>query len=238
MKLHNLNRLATLAVVPLLLLYSCGKTYHGEGERIEEQRKIEHFNKLVLNMNAVVTITDTPEFSCTIIAQQNILEAIVTRLDGKTLVITSKGNLITDKPIEIVIGMNQLAAIEVNGSGEIYGRNTFKNSDFDFEVNGSGKLELDLVAVNVSGAVTGSGLSKISGSANSLNIEINGSGTIDASKFSTIKAKTKLSGSGEADLMVSESLEASVSGSGKVNYRGNAEVDKNISGSGEVRKLD
>src|SRR4030095_13973423 len=106
MEFYKLHQLTLLTFIPLMLLYGCINTYHGEGESIMEQRKVGKFNKLVLNMNAIVTVTDTTEFSCSIVAQPNILEAIVTRLDGNTLVITSKGSLITNKPIEIAIGMN------------------------------------------------------------------------------------------------------------------------------------
>jgi hypothetical protein len=221
-----------------IFISGCTQTYRGEGAMVPERRDVGKFNRLVLSMNAVVIITDTLESSCVVIAQQNIQEAIVTRMDGNTLVITSKGNLETEKPVEIAIGMNKAEAVEVNGTGEVSGSNTLKNESFDFEVNGSGKLMLDLVAVKVTGAVTGSGLVKLSGSANALNVEINGSGTINAGNFSVSKSKAKISGSGSADLTVGESLQASVSGSGVISYRGNAVVDKKISGSGEIRKLD
>ena len=227
-----------LLCIFLFLGSGCTQTYTGEGTVVPEKRKLDKFNRLVLSMNAVVTVTDTLESSCLVIAQQNLQEAIVTRIDGNTLIITTKGNLVTDKPVEIVIGVNKVSAMEVNGSGEIHSSNTLKNESFDFEVNGSGKLIVDLVAVKVSGAVTGSGLVSLEGSATSLDVEINGSGTVNAGTFSVNKSKAKISGSGESELMVAESLQASVSGSGVVNYRGNPVVDKKISGSGEVNKLD
>ena len=216
----------------------CTKTFKGEGAMVPEKRELGKFNGLVLSMNANVTITDTLESSCVVLAQQNIQEAIITRIDGNTLVITSKGNVVTDQPVEIILGMSKAAAIEVNGSGEIRSSNTLKNESFDFEVNGSGKLILDMVAVKVTGAVTGSGLVELDGTANSLDVEINGSGTVNAGSFSVNRSKARISGSGEVELTVGESLQASVSGSGVVNYRGNPVVEKKISGSGEIRKLD
>ncbi len=221
-----------------LLFSACTQTYHGEGALVPEKRELGKFNSLVLSMNALVTITDTLESSCVVIAQKNIQEAIITRIDGNTLVITSKGNLITDKPVEIAVGLNKASAIEVNGTGEVTGRNTIKNEIFDFEVNGSGKLMLDMVAVKVTGAVTGSGLVKLTGSASNLNVEINGSGTVNAGNFSVNNSKARISGSGSTELMVGESLQATVSGSGVVAYRGNPVVEKKISGSGEIKKLD
>ena len=78
----------------------------------------------------------------------------------------------------------------------------------------------------------------LTGSANDLDVEINGSGSVNAERFSVLRSKAKISGSGEILVLAEKSLDANVTGSGKVSYRGNAVVDKKISGSGEVKKLD
>jgi hypothetical protein len=227
-----------LFIMAVALTASCNKTYVGEGEPMSIVRETGKFDKVVLNMDAIVRLTDTTVNSCVVTAQGNIQEAIITRLDGNTLVITSKGNLITDYPVEIAIGISQAAAVEVNGSGEMTGTNTLKNEELDFEVNGSGVLRLDVVAVKLTGAVSGSGEVFLTGSSNEFNVEINGSGSVNAKEFSTLRSKVRISGSGEVKLFAEESLEANVSGSGVVRYRGNAAVDKKISGSGEVIKID
>jgi len=233
----GLIRIAGLLVL-FISLSSCNKTYIGEGKPVVDVREIGKFDKVVLSMNAKVRVTDTTANFCIVRAQENIQEAIVTRIDGNTLVITSRGVLISDEPIEIEIGISQASAFEVNGSGEIIGMNTIKNEEVDFEVNGSGVLKMDVVAVTVSGAVSGSGEATLTGSSNDLNVEINGSGLVDAQKFSTLKSKARISGSGQVKLFVEQSLEANVGGSGIISYRGNATVQKKVAGSGQVIKID
>jgi hypothetical protein len=234
----------TLWSICLVLLFQvfifsgCNKTYHGEGTITEDVRKVGKFDKVALNMNAIVTVTDSVKTGCVVRAQPNILEAVVTRVDGNTLVITSKGNIVTDQPVEIEISMSQPSAIEINGSGEISGLNTLKNESFDFEVNGSGQLQLDLVTVKTTGAVTGSGEVTLKGTSNDFHVEINGSGKVEATEFTTLNAKARISGSGEVHMNVAKSLKANVSGSGIVSYRGDAVVEKEVSGSGEVRKAE
>ncbi len=238
MKFHLSPLLITISVLIILAASACNNTHVGEGETVTQAREIGKFDKVVLNMDARVTITDTSANFCVVRAQQNLQEVIITRLDGNTLVITTKGTVVTNEPIEIAIGLSQAAAFEVNGSGEIVGLNTIKNESLDFEVNGSGKLQLDVVAVKITGAVSGSGTVNLTGTSNELNVEINGSGLVDAGEFSTLKSKVRISGSGDVKLLVDETLEANVGGSGVVSYRGNAVVNKKISGSGEVIKLD
>jgi hypothetical protein len=96
---------------------------------------------------------------------------------------------------------------------------------------------MDVVAVTVSGAVSGSGNVVLTGSSNKLNVEINGSGMVDAQQLSTLHSKARIAGSGAVKLLVEETLEANVGGSGTVSYRGNAEVSQKIAGSGQVIKL-
>ena len=128
----------------LVLSLGCNRIYNGEGPVVADTREVGEFNRIVLNMGATVLVKDSLVHSCVVKAQGNIQEAIITRMDGNTLVITTKGQLITDEDIVIEISMNKEMAFEVNGSGKIVSVNTFKNDELDFEINGSGVIEDDV----------------------------------------------------------------------------------------------
>ncbi|MBK6642499.1 MAG: DUF2807 domain-containing protein [Bacteroidetes bacterium] len=98
--------------------------------------------------------------------------------------------------------------------------NTFKNDELDFEINGSGVIEADVVANKITSNISGSGILDLSGSANSFNMQISGSGTVNSFNLVTLDAKASISGSGEADVNAGKSLYAKVSGSGAVRYLG------------------
>lgn len=221
---------------PALLLLSCGRTIEGEGPVKSQERRVESFHAIVISLPATVYIQDSSVSSCVVKAQENLLDAIVTRIDGKTLVVTSKGVMRPTKPIEVFITSNRISKIEVNGSGEVYSGGTIKTDHADLELNGSGLLDLDLVAVKITSGVSGSGKLRLSGTCNDLRLEINGSGTADASRLRTLGVRVKVLGSGEAYVHASETLKATVTGSGVVRYTGDAAVDKDISGSGDVRR--
>ncbi|MBK8414097.1 MAG: DUF2807 domain-containing protein [Bacteroidetes bacterium] len=103
---------------------------------VDEVREVGEFNRIVLNMEALVVVKDSLVHSCVVKAQGNIQEAIITRMDGNTLVITTKGQLITNEEV-VIERMNKEMAFEVNGSGKMFLINTFKNDELDFEINGS-----------------------------------------------------------------------------------------------------
>jgi hypothetical protein len=233
----NVNLIATSAIIAIfLMLGSCAKTYVGSGEAVTVSRDAGKFTAVVLSMDATLNVTDSAVNSCSVSAQQNLQEAIITRLDGNTLVITSKGTIVSDVPIVINVSMNRTEMFEVNGSGRIIGMNTLKNDKMDFEVNGSGNIKLDLVTDHIACAVTGSGNLDLSGKTNSFDVEINGSGIVNAYNLQTLTSKAKINGSGECYLTVDETLKATVSGSGNIKYKGNPKTDKNVSGSGTIEQ--
>lgn len=225
-----------LLFVLVLTITSCQRTWHGEGAIVEDKRDLKNFNKVALNMNATVIVTDGPENSCVIKAQQNLKEAIVTRLDGNVLIITSKGTIETNEPIVIEITLSRPIGFEVNGTGKIKTANTLKNDAIDIDIAGSGSMEADVVTNKLTGVISGSGVMNVTGTTNNFDIEINGSGTVNGYGLNVLDSRARISGSGEIFLNVSHTLHGKVDGSGLIRYKGDAELSRQISGSGNVEK--
>lgn len=224
-----------LAILCLATFFaSCQRTTIGEGPVTADTRNVGKFTGVALNMNALVLVKDSLQHSCVVKAQKNLQEVIITRLDGNTLVITTKGQVLSDEPVVIELSLNKEHAFEVNGSGEIRTVNTLKNDELDFEINGSGVVDADVVANSITSNISGSGVLKLRGSANSYNSQISGSGSVNAFQLPVLNSKASVSGSGEAYLNVGETLYAKVSGSGSVKYKGSPSVEKSITGSGTV----
>ena len=73
------------------------------------------------------------------------------------------------------------------------------------------------------------------GGSSKAGISISGSGNYFGESFKIGTAEIHISGSGNCECNVTESLRASVSGSGNVTYEGNPKLDAHVSGSGKVR---
>ena len=85
--------------------------------------------------------------------------------------------------------------------------------------------------------VSGSGDTRVSGTAPALGVTLDGSGTVDARGLDATTADLALSGSGDIAASVSGSARVSLSGSGDVDLYGNAALERvEISGSGSVRQ--
>ena len=82
--------------------------------------------------------------------------------------------------------------------------------------------------------LSGSGDMQLAGKVNQQEINITGSGDISAFDLATAQTRISITGSGDAEVQVSDQLEASIVGSGDVHYHGAPAVRSNIIGSGDV----
>lgn len=221
-----------------LMFSSCQQTINGVGPIVEHEREVEPFNKIAVNTNAHVIINNSTSHVLKIKAQENVHDVIVTRIDGKTLVITTKGNVISDEPIIIEASVINPEAFEMNGSGEIRSAQPLSNEILDLEVNGSGLIDLEVQINKINAAISGSGRLKLKGNADDFKMQINGSGEVDAINMLTQTANITLNGSGDASLNVVTSLKSTINGSGKIIYKGSPDIKNTINGSGSIVRED
>jgi hypothetical protein len=85
-------------------------------------------------------------------------------------------------------------------------------------------------------SVSGSGDVRGDGAVQQLTAKVNGSSDLELDQLAAERASVMISGSGDAKIAVSKSLDVTISGSGDVTYRGDPEVTKHVSGSGSVTK--
>lgn len=86
--------------------------------------------------------------------------------------------------------------------------------------------------------LSGSGSITLEGYCQNFESQISGSGKIHGYALVANSANATISGSGDLEIFVNNTLTANISGSGSVRYKGNPPiVNSNISGSGRVTKV-
>lgn len=224
------------ALIMALFGSSCKRTVHGEGPVINDKRNIEKINEIELSIPANLTLITADSFGCIIGAQQNIANAIKTKVSGDELKIESDNNLEPEKSIDLVIALPHLKNLTVNGSGVVNGLNTINEEEVAIELNGSGSIRLAVKTEELKCEINGSGAITFSGKGNKIRSSINGSGDLHAYQFDAEQGRVDISGSGDAELNVSDELKAEINGSGNVHYHGNPHVKTDVNGSGVVQK--
>lgn len=227
---------STLILIAFMLS-SCTICIDGKGVKEEEERVLDNFSELEINIDANVLIRIGDEPSVTISTQENLLDAITSDVRGETMIIKSDPCIRSDYPIDIEITTNSLARIELNGSAVITALDELHSDDFNLKINGSGNVNVEVFTNDLRMKINGSGNIMINGAAQDVDIVINGSGDVFASELDSYKSNIRINGSGDASINAINYLNVSVSGSGDVKYSGNPTIETSISGSGSIRKV-
>jgi len=190
-----------------------------------------------------VFITQGNIQSVEIEADKNIMDELITEVDGTTLELkTRKGYWGNLGKVNVYITMPEIDRLSISGSGDIVCEGSLKTPNINLNVTGSGSLILrNLETSGVSSVITGSGDIIIEGLCNGkseLNSVITGSGDFRAENFEVENADINITGSGSAKLYVLKNLKTNITGSGDVSYIGNPLVDARATGSGRTRPVD
>lgn len=190
----------------------------GSGGLFTETRDVAVFHGVRLQGSGEATITVGEPQSLVIEAQENILPHLTTDVENGILVLGVEENtsITTDQGWTYTIAVESLDQLEILGSA-------------DADVSG-------LSGGSLSVTISGSGNITASGNVEAQAIVINGSGDYRALDLTSQVASVSVSGSGDAEVDVTDSLQVQISGSGNVIYRGDPGLSEEISGSGEVIK--
>jgi hypothetical protein len=190
----------------------------GSGVVVSETRDVAGFSDVRVDGSGDVIIEQTGTESLTVVADDNILPLLKTRVvDGVLHLGPARNvNIHTSKPVRYHVTTKQLNGVGVSGSGSI--RATGIDAD------------------QFSADISGSGSANLSGRADSATLSVSGSGSYEAGNLRSKTVKVSISGSGDAVVDASDRLDAAISGSGSVRYSGSPSVNQRVSGSGSIAR--
>ncbi len=241
-RLLILSAIITIALVTL----ACGTNWsmaQGSGKLVTEQRSVSNFNAIAFSGIGDLTIIQGESESLIVEAEDNIIEYITTEVKGQTLEIGFDSRRWNDwvkptQPIKFTLTVTDLKEINLSGAGSIQ---TDKLITPTLEIISSGAgsiallgLETESLTVHSSGA----GSIEVSGNTLTQKITISGLGNYDAGDLSSVQTAITVSGAGNSNLWVAETLDITISGVGSVRYYGDPKISQSISGIGSVQKLD
>jgi hypothetical protein len=206
---------------------------------VESERTIASFEKIDSSGSAKVRFHVSQEYRVVVTADSNLQEYVEIKTRNNVLSIgTKNGHSYSFTQWIVDVYAPTLTGIALSGSGSFESADTITVSTFASTVSGSGKINGIIECEAFSADISGSGKITVSGNSKDSDITISGSGDINADTFSVKNAHVRVTGSGKANINVTDYLKANITGSGAINYRGNPQkIESNITGSGKIRKL-
>lgn len=209
----------------------------GSGPIQSDTLSFSAFTGVELAEMATVTLTQGNTQSVVFTGNENVIESLDSRVENGHLVIELDGCFTTyDLEVAITLPSSQaLTALVVSGAGSIQSQGSLVSaSDLDLVVSGAGNITLSTEAQAVTSTISGAGDINLIGQATAHKATISGSGDLASFDFPVDTADITISGTGRADVTVSQDLTVEISGAGSVFYKGNPTINQTISGTGKV----
>ena len=213
-----------------------GKRIKGNGNVVTETRNVSDYSQIAVAGSFDVKLIAGKEGKLTIQGEDNLLEYLITEVkEGKLKIKWEKGvNINTTKELLVTVPFEDIEAVSLAGSGDVFSEDTIKADNLKVALAGSGDIKLDINASSISSAISGSGDIQLTGSSENLKCAIAGSGDINGYELASNNVEVSIAGSGDIKVNAKENLKARISGSGDVYYKGNPRQDVKVSGSGSV----
>lgn len=218
---------AISAVLLASLLLGAGCVVHsdidvvrGSGNVLRQVRTVEAFDRIDVSGAVRVVVEVGGERAVRVEADDNIAPLVETRVRRRTLRISSKSPWRSglDEGVRVFVTVPSLRAFSVGGScsGTLEG---LAGPRFDLRVSGAATLALR-------------------GAVETFEIDVSGSGRIDAEQLRARQVDADVSGAGEVRVNATESLDATVSGVGTILFAGSpANVQRKVRGIGRIEPI-
>lgn len=238
----HINILSIFAFV--LSGIACRKENRGDcfkrtGDIITETRSVSGFDKIFVEDNVNVFITQDSVFEVKVEAGENLIPLIKTELTDGELRIKNDNRCNwtrSYKPqVNVYLKMPVVKYITSDGVGTIKSTNTITTPSFDYRLMNLGDIELTVSNQEVIGHMHGAGDIYLHGTTNHHACNIVGNGFIRASDLRTSYTWISSTTSGNVYVRASDLLQVLIHGNGDVIYYGQpSTVEYEITGTGKL----
>jgi hypothetical protein len=208
-----------------------------------EDRHLSGFNAVSVAGSFDVYITQGSTESVKVEAASDVIDRIVTEVEGGVLKIYIKNNngfnwSWGNKKMIVYVSIKDVNAVSLTGSGDVYFKNGLRAPSLKLKLTGSGDLTGKVDVKSLESSVSGSGDITVSGRAENSSVSVVGSGDFTGQNLTTTNTTVKVAGSGDARVNAADKIDASVVGSGDVHYTGAAKnISSSKAGSGSVSRM-
>ncbi len=230
-----------LALVFLFSALACNNVdcVNGSGKQTTKTRNVGPFSKIQAGGSVKIVLKQDSIQEVKIVADDNIQERIKTRVSGDALIFEMDGNFCNSGPITLYITSKNMTGVSTSGSVELSSAGKINTTDFELDLSGDSKVNLDINAANMITEASGSSTILLRGQASNHRVELSGEGNIEALDFVVGNYKINTSGSSEMRINVLSNLDVQSSGASEIAYRGAPKyINNDKSGASTLKKIE
>ncbi len=233
------TKLAILLLV-LISTTSCmfdGFGIKGNGNVVSEDRKISSdFDAIKVSQGINLYLTQGNETGLSVEVDENILDLLVTEIEGDVLKIYFEKN-VSRATKNVYLTANKLNSIKSSSGSSVKGEGTFKSKSMVLKSSSGSEIKLNLDAENVTCSTSSGADIRVSGITNTFNGDASSGSQIDADALKAQVSIVDVSSGANIDTYASEKIVANASSGGDIDFYGNPKsVNKSKSSGGSISK--
>lgn len=219
-------------IFPLcLLLAACGGT--GNGILTTTQREVGAFKKISVD-SAVDAQVHRGARAVSLRTDENYQDLVEVLVEGETLIIRSRGAVLTPTVLQADITNDVFEGVEAAGASRVSGAATAVTG-FSARASGASSITVtDLSSTDLTLSATGASTVTVSGAATSGTIGAEGASSVDARGVPLNTLSVDVSGASTVKARVSTTLEGAVSGASQLTITGTPTARVTESGASTV----
>jgi hypothetical protein len=246
--MRKITLLFALMLFTLLLLSIASIAF---AQNTKKTIELPEFQGIYVNSNYTVYLKQTNKQEVTVDALTEIYTLTEIKVEDGILMVNVErkpessnksiwakiDDIKVNPAMKLYVSVKNISNLEVNGGGKIISENSIASDDLKLGLSGTGSMDLDIKGKTVKTDISGSGSLALKGYAASNEIVMGGAGNLNAFNFELENATIKLSGSGLAELNVTNTLDARLLGTGSIKHKGNTKnLTKKQYGTGTIER--
>lgn len=236
-----MKTMRTLFIFTFITLISLNLMAANGNSDKTQTRQVSNFNgiKVSTGIDLYITMGTTEEVK--IVANDDIIDKIITEVKGGKLHIYTKqsNNWFnwngSNQTRKAYVTVKELVSIDASSGSDVKSENTLKGEDLKVSASSGTDVAIDIFYKNVWIDTSSGSDAKLSGKVKTLNAEASSGSDIEAKDLESKICKVSVSSGSDATVNVSDELYANASSGADVRYYGNPQVkDINESSGGDV----
>jgi hypothetical protein len=209
------------------------------GNLVTQERTISDFSELEVRGIFNLYLSQGDRVELQIVADEQTHEDISVISKGEKLILDFKKNekVFGNQEINVYLTVKDLSSFEFDGVGVVKTEMPLKLNHLKLVGNGVGNTNLELIVKKLDAEFNMVGNITLRGKAETVLLQNDGVGNLDASELITDFMTLESEGIGKVEVYCEKELSITVNGIGKVTYSGDAEIKKlERNGIGKVEK--
>lgn len=216
-------RLFTL-VLFLSLSLSTYAQVTGNGNIKEETRSLSGFSAIHASSGVDVILDQGGTEKVVVRSDENLLDYVITEVEGNTLVLKTKGSIRKAKALEVHVTVKTLDRLEASSGSDVETRSKLSVNELVVKMSSGSDLTMDIEANEMTCNLSSGSDANLSGKVGVLVAEASGGSDISAKKLDVTKCTIKATGGSDAVLHVTGELDLEARGASDIRYTGRPNV--------------